>query len=61
MKAADNDARTPLHNASQVGEEALISMLLDHGAEVNAATRRGVTPLHEACFGGHEAAARLLL
>ncbi|UNI17457.1 hypothetical protein JDV02_003798 [Purpureocillium takamizusanense] len=39
---------TPLHIAIQRDNEAGFNQLLDHGANVNAATILGCTPLHEA-------------
>jgi ankyrin repeat protein len=35
-------------------------VLTSAGADVNAADRRGSTPLHNAASGGHDAAVRLL-
>ena len=35
--------------------------MLNAGANVNASTDNGITPLHEAAFAGHPAAVRALL
>jgi ankyrin repeat protein len=40
------DGATPLHHASEMGEEDAVELLLAHGANVNAQTQRGDTPLH---------------
>ena len=37
---------TPLHNAAIYGQKSAISMLLKHGANVNALDGSGVSPLH---------------
>ncbi len=39
----------------------IIEMLVDHGADVNAAQQAGFTPLHEAAQSGNLQAAILLL
>ncbi len=53
--------RTPLHWAAVQGYEDIISLLLDHGADIKAAntTNRGI--LQEALFKKHDGAARLLI
>jgi Ankyrin repeats (3 copies) len=65
---ASIDARGPndwtaLHYACRQGHVAAASVLLSHGADVNAVTAcdGGWTPLMEACAGGRKAAAWLLL
>ena len=52
---------TALHNASQVGDVAIVGKLLVAGANVNAALTSGVTSLHWACTRGHEKVAECLL
>jgi ankyrin repeat protein len=48
----DNDGWTPLHGAAEGGEGEsfvrIVKMLLDHGADVNAASHIGNTPLMRA-------------
>lgn len=50
---------TPLHAAAQHGCQAAVQRLLGAGADVNALTRDGCTPLHLAA--GNEAVMRCLL
>lgn len=45
----NQDNSTLLHWAAYGGQPKLIKWLLAHGATVNAVTRTGNTPLHEAC------------
>lgn len=44
---------TALHEASAVGDEAVVEELLNAGANVNVRSCDGVTPLHDAAFSGH--------
>lgn len=39
-------SRTPLHAAVLSGNEAIVKLLLEHGAEVDARDCKGFTPLH---------------
>lgn len=52
---------TALHNAAAKGHQALVRMLLEMGARVDAVDRLGVTPLTAACFYGQTKVAELLL
>lgn len=52
---------TPLHLASQLGLDFLVSLLLQHGASAAAADSEGATPLHICAQRLHLDAARLLL
>ncbi|EJT71658.1 hypothetical protein GGTG_10912 [Gaeumannomyces tritici R3-111a-1] len=54
-------AETPLHLAAQAGDRAAALVLLDAGAEVNAETGGGLTPLCAARAGGHDEVADLLI
>ncbi|CAH0044804.1 unnamed protein product, partial [Clonostachys solani] len=46
---ADRDGNTPLHDAASNGSLKLAEFLIvEHGADVNAANRLGETPFHEA-------------
>ena len=57
----DNDKKTPLHLAGYKRQHRCVSLLLDHGAEVDAHTRFQATPLHYASSIGCTASAKLLL
>jgi ankyrin repeat protein len=51
----------PLHSAAAVRDTAIIRMLLDHGADVNARQAGGWTPLHAAAMFGDAPLAELFL
>ena len=48
---------TPLHLAAQLGHGTLITLLLEHGADVEAASQAGYTPLHLAAGASRTRAA----
>ena len=50
----DSSGSTPLHHVAVSGRIEGIKLLLSMGAEVNASTTRGVTPLHVATFSSAE-------
>jgi hypothetical protein len=52
---------TSLIAASRLGNEAVVRVLLEHGALTSATTDDGWTPLHYAAFKGREAVVRLLI
>lgn len=52
---------TALHYASCGGYEDVISVLLEHSADLEHQNENGHTPLMEAASGGHKGVARLLL
>ena len=52
---------TPLHNTAGYGHTAIVTMLLDRGADVNAKTPDGSTPLHSAAGFGHTAVVTVLV
>ena len=53
--------RTPLRYAAWSGHEAVVRLLFDHGAEVDAQDEDETTALMAAADSGHEAVVRLLL
>jgi hypothetical protein len=59
----DERHRTPLMRAAKLGRARLVAALIDeHGARVNVqADRSNLTALHDAAYGGHEEAVRVLL
>ena len=52
---------TPLHAAAEAGHDAIVRLLLDHGASVSAVTDTCYLPLHLAASGGHLASASHLV
>ena len=57
----DQDGWTALHYAAVVGNEAIMKILLEHGAQVNALTPNQMTPLMLAARRGLVSPLRLLL
>jgi len=57
----DGDRTTALYWAAGNGHEAVVRLLLEHHADVNAKDSDGATALYEAARYGHEAVVRLLL
>ncbi|XP_018648139.1 putative tankyrase [Schistosoma mansoni] len=52
---------TPLHFAAGYGRREVVSLLLDHNADVSARDEGGLIPLHNACSFGHVDVVHLLL
>lgn len=50
----DNDGATPLHHAAAKGQLAVVKLLIDNKADVNAQKNDGVTPLHVAAALGYK-------
>src|SRR5262249_27259966 len=59
VKAEDRAGSTPLHHAAGFGTLATMKLLLDKGADVNAANKRKSTPLFWGIYD--EAKVRLLI
>ncbi|OEL31145.1 hypothetical protein BAE44_0007836 [Dichanthelium oligosanthes] len=60
IECKDVEGHRPLHLAVEGGHAEAVELLLDMGADVNARTRRGATPLQMAEAMGYEAIAQLL-
>ena len=52
--AKDKDGNTPLHSASIIGNENIVSKLISLGANVNAKDNQGVTPKFLANYCKHQ-------
>lgn len=53
VNSSNVDGFTPLHVAALHGRSALVSLLIRHGANVNARTNQNATPLHLASQNSH--------
>uniref|UniRef100_A0A3Q3XF11 VPS9 domain-containing protein n=1 Tax=Mola mola TaxID=94237 RepID=A0A3Q3XF11_MOLML len=53
MNSCNVDGFTPLHVAALHGRSALVALLIQHGANVNARTNQSATPLHLASQNCH--------
>ena len=53
VDAVNAAGRSALHGAAHVRSDAAVQLLVDHGAAVRVADRRGITPLMIAEGGGH--------
>ena len=58
---AGPNGRRPLNYAAVQNDTAMITMLLDAGADINLTNRSGFTPLHHAAEAGSKEAATLLI
>src|SRR5215470_17942305 len=64
IHARDSDGSTPLHCATWKGQLAVVELLLEAGADVNARNQNehwGTTPLHAAAHANQAAIAQMLL
>lgn len=53
VNSCNVDGFTPLHVAALHGHLPLATLLIRHGANVNARTNQSATPLHLACQNSH--------
>lgn len=53
VNSCNFDGFTPLHVAALHGHSVLASLLIRHGANVNARTNQSATPLHLASQNSH--------
>ncbi|KAL6853745.1 hypothetical protein ACP4OV_019774 [Aristida adscensionis] len=60
VECEDVEGHRPLHLAVEGGHAEAVELLLDMGADANARTRRGATPLQTAEAMGYEAVSQLL-
>jgi hypothetical protein len=61
LEKVNEYGRTPLSWAARQGREAVVKLLLEKGAEIEAKDEYGRTPLSWAAGQGHEAVVKLLL
>jgi len=62
ITATNNEDQTPLHVAARLGQPEMVQLLLDRGADPNAASRfLDVQPLHSAGESGNVGVIQLLL
>ncbi|THW63458.1 hypothetical protein D6D19_09648, partial [Aureobasidium pullulans] len=61
VKAKDEDGRSALYWASELGHEGIVQMLLDKGADVNVQGGYYGNVLQAASVGGHDKTVQLLL
>ena len=52
---------TPLHHAARAGDAAMVRLLLENGADLEARDPGGTTALHYAAYWGHPEVAQVLL
>ena len=53
VNAVNARGRTALHGAAHIRSDAIVQLLADHGASLNVADEKGITPLMIAEGGGH--------
>jgi ankyrin repeat protein len=61
IECRDRKGRTPLHYAASRGQLSIARMLLQKGADANAADNTEETPLDKAIVGGHEIMVKAIL
>ena len=61
VKERNKLGKTPLHQSITGGNDQIILLLLERGADINAADNTGMTPLHVAAWWGTPHVVKLLL
>lgn len=61
LEATDDDLETPMHYAARFGMASVIEYLHQHGGNINASSRPGLTPLHLATMMQHVEAIQTLI
>ena len=63
VDAFNHDGAHPLHLAAECGDEEVVAVLLNHGADpfIRGRTAEGLTPLHVACAYGRHMAAHAMI
>jgi uncharacterized protein len=61
LEVRDKEGWTALMHAASGGRTAIVKLLLQHGADVNAANNHGATPLYAASLEQHMDTALCLL
>ena len=55
------DGQAPLHLATQWGQDAVVTTLIEHGADINSQDSEGKTVVHHAIESGHQGIINMLL
>jgi ankyrin repeat protein len=61
VNKTDGNGQTALYWAAKGGHPAVMQLLLENGADIEAKNSKGWTPLHSAAGRGNEAVVYLLL
>ena len=61
IEANDNDRKTPLHLASEAGQDKVVKVLIGKKANIDALAEKNRTALHYAAEKGHVNVIKLLL
>lgn len=61
VNVCQNHGECPLYAAIECGNENIVRLLLDNGADINFFSERVGSPLYAACENGNESIIQLLL
>ena len=61
ISSLQNNGTSSLHMAAASGQEAVVTVLLDNGANINHANKVGWSALHLSVYNGHETMVALLI